>query len=95
MKPITKKHLESIVERINRMQDMKLEPWAKLPIGKHGRFVANVGTYHLGWAYGGASLLRMDNESGGVQDVLSCGHIPKRELSERLFAFIRGLEEKK
>jgi hypothetical protein len=33
----------------------------------------------------------MCNESGGVKNVFSCGHIPKRELYNRIHAFLDGL----
>lgn len=56
-----------------------------------GIYKANIGNYHLSGAYGGYSLYRMDNDGGGVQDVLVCGYISKRDLYYRMQAFIRGL----
>ena len=62
---------------------------------KDGQYRSNVGNYHLSGAYGGYALHRMDNESGGVRDVFGCGHQPKRELANRMHAFISGLEASK
>ena len=41
------------------------------------------------------ALHQMSNEGGGVSDVLRCGHQSKRELSNRLSAFIAGIETAK
>ena len=54
-----------------------------------------VGNFHIDSAYGGVALYRMDNESGGCEDVLKCGHTTKGNLAELMHAFIRGLEFKK
>jgi hypothetical protein len=69
-----------------------MEPYTKTtsPSG-HGIYSANIGNYHLSGAYGGFSLHRMDTDGGGVQDVLGCGHISKRDLYDRMHAFIRGI----
>jgi hypothetical protein len=53
---------------------------------------ANVGNYHLSHAYGGVSLHQMSNLGGGVRDVFSCGHVPKRNLCDRMFAFLAAKE---
>ena len=54
---------------------------------------ANIGNYHISGAYSGKSLHRMCNEHGGVSDVFSCGHIPRRDLYNRMRAYLSGLEE--
>jgi hypothetical protein len=36
----------------------------------------------------------MVNAGGGCNDVLMCGHVPKRELLSLMFAYIEGLNEK-
>jgi len=84
---VTQAHLEAIVARINRMTGSPAEPYAD--------HVAQVGCYHLSYAYGGVALHRMANESGGVHDVLRIGHVPKRELQGALFAFISGIDAAK
>ena len=77
---ITEKDLQATCDRINRMLDKPLEP--------------NIGCYHLDHAYGGVALHQMVNDGGGVRDILG-GHLTKRDLYERMNAFIKGLEEVK
>ena len=54
------------------------------------KFIANVGNYHLDGAYGGYELCRMVGPGGGVSDVFRCGHISKRDLSNRISAMLAG-----
>ena len=88
MTRITKDMLDRIVSRINAMTGNVDEPWTK---SDSGQMQSNIGNYHLSGAYGGYSLHQMLTESGGVRDVLSCGHVSKRELYDRMHAFIEGL----
>ena len=90
---ITDKHLRAVCDRINRITKSPMEPWALDTVkGKH---VAQIGNYHISHAYGGVSLHRMVNDSGGVSSPLGYGHVPKRELYERMHAFICGIESAK
>jgi hypothetical protein len=57
-----------------------------------GKPVAQIGNYHLEYAYGGAQLVRMHNLGGGVSAPLMRGHVSKRECYEGIYAFIRGIE---
>ena len=84
---ITNKDLAAVLSRINRETNSPLSPYT-LTDGKH---TANIGNYHLSGAYGGVSLHRMVNESGGISDVFGCGHVTKRELYTQMHAFLRGL----
>ena len=52
---------------------------------------AQIGNYHIDGAYGGVSLHQMVNDGGGIRDVFSCGHVPKRELFDRICAFMEGI----
>lgn len=88
MSRTTEKQLQAIVSRINRMTGSPESAYTEVG----DKFRANIGNFHLSHCYGGVSLHRMTNESGGVSDVLGCGHISKRELAERMYAFIRGYE---
>lgn len=88
---ITEKFLQAVCERINRATASPLTPYAMIG-DKHD---AQPGNYHISHAYGGVSLHRMRNTSGGIQDVFGCGHVTKRNLSERMFAFLNGLEAAK
>jgi hypothetical protein len=81
-------HLEGLVKIINRITGSPETPWSK----DGERMKANIGNYHLDGAYGGYSLNRMVSEGGGVSDVFRCGHVSKRELYNRMRAFIDGLE---
>ena len=81
---ITDKQLDSLCEHLNRITSSPLKPWAD------GR--AAVGNYHISHAYGGVCLMRHVNASGGVTCPIVHGHVPKRELYNLIYAFIKGLE---
>lgn len=91
MNRVTEKELEAIVGRINRMTGSPDTAYTRQP---EGRMKANIGNYHLSYAYGGVQLVRMTNEGGGVSNVLGTGHVPKRELAGLMYAFINGLDAK-
>jgi len=84
---VTEKHLQAIVDRLNRITNSPAAPYIE---GK-----AQIGNYHLSHAYGGVCLHRMFNDGGGVSSPLSTGHITKRELQGLLHAFISGIESTK
>lgn len=88
MERITEKHLQAVVDRINTATKSPMQPYVK---NADGRYVAQIGNYHLSHAYGGVSLHRMHNEGGSIEDVFGCGHVAKRELYNRLYAFMAGL----
>lgn len=83
MNRITEKHLQAIIDRLNRITGSPAAPYVD---GK-----AQIGNYHISHAYGGVCLHRMHNEGGGVSSPLSTGHITKRELAGLLHAFIAGI----
>ena len=91
MERITQTQLEAIVRRINDVTGSPQVAWTKTESGCK----ANIGCYHLNYAYGGVSLERMVSVGGGVQDVFRCGHVTKRELANRMWAFLEGLEAAK
>lgn len=84
---ITRAFLEAKARTINGMMGAPLES-SRLVDGK---YVSNVGNYHISGAYGGYALHRMSNEAGGVSDVFSSGHIPARELAGLMSAYTAGL----
>jgi hypothetical protein len=91
MKPLSiKLDLEPAVARLNRLTQSPMSSYTKAATGE---WRANIGNYYLDQAYGGVCLQRMVGEAGGCTDVLSSGHITKRELYQRLHAYIRGIEE--
>lgn len=81
---INQSHIETLVDRINIATGSPVAPWTDRK--------ANTGNYHIDYAYGGASLHHMVDANGCVSDVLSCGHIPKKELYYRMQAFLKGLK---
>ena len=84
---ITRAHLDAKAQTINSMRGAPSEPSRMVD----GKYRANVGNYHISNSYGGYCLHRMSNESGGVSDVFSCGHVPARELAARMSAYTAGL----
>jgi hypothetical protein len=84
---ITRAFLDAKVTTINSMTKSPAEPYRTVD----GKAVANKGNYHISGAYGGYCLHRMVNESGGVSDVFSCGHVPARELAALMSAYTAGL----
>ena len=79
MNKITNKDLENKLDRINNIAGHKDAPYS------------TIGAYCLDYAYGGVSLEKWVNDAGGVEDVFGCGHITKRELYNRINAYLLGL----
>ncbi len=94
MQAISKSDLEAVVRRINTITKQPLETY-ELQLAtdtEPSRYVAQIGNYHLSGAYGGYALHQICNEAGGIRDLFG-GHMPKRELYERMQAYIRGLND--
>lgn len=85
---ITNKDLEAVVNRINDITNSPKESYVK---NADGKFIAQIDNYHLSFAYGGVSLQRMHNISGGVSTPINSGHVSKRELYNLMQAYINGL----
>lgn len=79
---ITEKFLEAQVMRLNKSV-LGVE-YPKYPEER----------FEIDYAYGMVSLHYV-NESGSCADVLNIGHVPKRELSEKIYAFEIGLSWRK
>ena len=92
MTRITIKFLNAQCTRLNRLTGSPLEAYTK---SQEGTFKANVGCFHISQAYGGYCLHRMHNECGGASSPLNTGHIPARELSNLISAYIAGIESTK
>lgn len=80
---ITQSDLENLVDRINKATESPTEPYTDR--------TANIGNYHLSYAYGGVKLHRMDNDRGGVRTVSTGGYGTKRELYGWMDAFLSGI----
>lgn len=90
---VTDKHLQAIVDRINKTTGMPATAYKPYDPAI-GRAQPNAGAYHLSHTYGGVALHRMSLTPGctGVSDVFGRGHMPKRELAELMWAFLNGIE---
>jgi len=83
---ITERMLELQVDRLNELTGSPMayfdEATKKINIGHHT----------LSGAYGGWQLQRVTSDGGGVEALLSHGHIPKRELYNLITSYISGIE---
>ena len=86
MERITWKHLEILAERINEVKGTPKKTWTV----ENGKNKSLIGNYHIDGAYGGVNLHCIINESGAVNNVFGCGHVPKRDLWNRMRAFLEG-----
>jgi hypothetical protein len=85
---ITNRDLEGVVGRINRTTGQPETPYTK----KKGKLLANIGNYHLDWAYGGVKLVQMMSLGGGIRVISNGGYGTKRELYNEMQTFLRGIE---
>lgn len=90
---ITIRHLEGMVKAINKAAKTPMASYTK---SADGSYKPNANNYHLSGAYGGYALEQMTSREGGtgVSSVFNCGHVPKRDLYNRMRAFLSGLEIK-
>ena len=88
MKRITLAFIETQIDLLNIKTNNKSEPWTR----SDNRSVANVGNYHLSEAYGGCSLVQVTNTGGACSDVFNSGHVSKREISDLISAYVKGIE---
>ena len=87
MNRVTESELKSLVDYLNQITNQPAEQYAEVD----GKYRANVGNYHLSFAYGGVTLHQMVNDGGGVTTPLGGGYFTKRELAAKLRAFIAGI----
>ncbi|MDY6857487.1 MAG: hypothetical protein SWO11_22840 [Thermodesulfobacteriota bacterium] len=80
MQRITQKMLESKVETLNVLAGFDKNP-----------AYSTIGSYTISYAYGGASLHQYTSTGGGIRDIFGCGHTTKRDLFNRICAYINGL----
>ena len=92
MDRITTKHLDGMVERINKITNSPLTPYTK---HKNNGFIPNALNYHLDWAYGGVCLIRMCKTGSGVTSISQIGFAPKRALYQWMSAYLDGLQQVK
>lgn len=80
MERITEKILKAKVELLNNTKGF-INP-------KYG----TIDSYTIGYAYGGVCLHQYC-KSGGVINTFNCGYITKRDLFNRICAYIEGIRE--
>ena len=90
MERTTRKQLEFLCDRINAAQQTSPITYKRID----GNLVGQIGNYHISGAYGGVCLHQIANESGGARDVFSCGHITKRDLYNRMSAYLVACESR-
>jgi hypothetical protein len=90
MKQITKKMLQGKIDLLNELTGNPLQQYSLVD----GKYRSQIGNYHLSMENGGYALYRIVNEGGGINDIFSRGHGTKRELYERICAYILGIETK-
>ena len=78
---ITEADLASKVHRLNEIVFNKEVPPEHFAVGK----------FHLDHAYGKVQLHQCKSTGGQIDDVLRCGFLTKRELYEKMDAFISGI----
>jgi len=84
MKRVTDSQLNAVVNRLNNLTGSPIEPYSRTPDG----IVANIGNFHLDYAYGMVRLVRMHNANGGINVVTQYG--TKRKCLEEIHAFESG-----
>ena len=89
MDRITTKHLDGMVDRINKITGSPMTPYRT---DENGQFTPNALNYHLDWAYGGVCLIRMCKTGGGVTSISQIGFTTKRNLYNWMSAYLDGLK---
>jgi hypothetical protein len=89
MQRITEKMLELRMMRLNAITNSPTEAYT---VDEYGQYKANPGHFHLSHAYGGVCVHRMHNDAGGVTTPILSYHTTKRDMYDRLNAFIDGIE---
>ena len=81
---VSEKMLESLCETINNLKGTPDKAYSVID----GKPKANIGNYHLYFAYGSVALHKTNNEGGGITEII--GLSTKKDLYYQLQAFIRG-----
>ena len=84
MKRVTESQLNAVVKRLNNITGSPIEPYSRTSDG----LVANIGNFHLDYAYGMVRLVRMHSAGGGINVVTQYG--TKRKCLEEMHAFESG-----
>lgn len=88
MERITTLKLEYVAGRINKATNSPMNAYTRFG----NKYTLNVGHHHVHGACAGYQLQRICNASGGVTCPLGEGYTTKRELYEKMRAYLAGLE---
>ncbi len=88
MERIKESDLEHQVKRINKATESPETPYTR---NHQAKLTANIGNYHLDYAYGGVKLVQMLSPGGGITVISNGGFGTKRELYNWMHAFLAGL----
>jgi hypothetical protein len=91
MTRISIKDIEARISYLNKITGSPDTTYNKID----SKLSANIGNYHLSQAYGGCALYRIDNESGGVQDISRIGYASKKDIYNWINAYIAGIQDSK
>jgi hypothetical protein len=92
MERTTLKQLWSLVDDLNRVTG---NPMATYSRQAGGTINANPGNYHLDEAYGKFNLAQISNTGGSIHHPIGIGFYTKRELADKIRAYLYGLRERK
>jgi hypothetical protein len=87
---ISSDRLSRLVALLNRTMKTPETPYTHNDVDKTVK--ANIGNYHVDYAYGGAALHQMATTGGGINDVFRVGHVSRRALHDLILAFLTGVE---
>ena len=82
---ITNEHLQNLVTMINKAANKPMDY-----LDDSGNIA--IGHYHISRAYGGCKLVQTVTASGGERDILTAGHISKRDCYDHMHAYLKGIE---
>ena len=81
---ITVSGVKKLTAGLNKIAGQPLDEWTV----KGSQNKANIGHYRLGFAYGAVRLEQIVDEDGSIRDVLGVGYLPRRELYQKIQAYI-------
>jgi len=85
MERITQKDLEILVDVINVETKNPTTSYTKHKDG------ANIGNFHLDYAYGGVKLAQITNTGGTIREISHDGFGTKRQLHSFMQAYLDGM----
>ena len=84
---ITDENLTRLATQINKTTNSPTEPWTR----NGNEVISNEGCFHVEFAYSGVTFSRMTSRTGTTTNVLQVGYISKKDLYERMQAFLNGI----